>query len=302
MKPFSFPSGDDGFYSPQHRDHYLAVAEGGPGMLIIQATDVAGVKEAGGMWTPGSKKILGEIAAGLTRLGVVGIMQLACGDTDINALTTQEIVDKGSELAAATQVAGELGFAGVEYHFAHGFYLSRLLDGGENRRQDAYGGSIENRTRIVRDLLPEIRRQGGENFILGLRMGTEIPTLSEGLAAAKLLAAAGIDFLDISFGLDKPRTAPPASFPFEAITYAGWLVKQAVEVPVIGVFGLRSAAAVNQLLASDYADLAGVGRGFLADPLFARHVLQGETLAPCRDCPECAWFTDHRRCPARHWD
>jgi 2,4-dienoyl-CoA reductase-like NADH-dependent reductase (Old Yellow Enzyme family) len=259
------------------------------------------VLTASGQWTPGSQEVLATIAEKLHEQGSVALMQLACGadrETDIGVFSTEAVKAKQDEMLAAANKAYELGFDGVEYHCAHGFFLSRFLN-DLNTRTDEFGGSTQNKARIVTDIIPAIRQSTGEDFIVGVRMGAYLPTLEEGLAIAKTFEAAGIDFIDITFGFDVPEGPVPDDFPLSPVTYSGSLIKQAVRIPVIGVYGLRSQSDIELLLEREYADIAGAARAILADPHFAQHVLTGQAVNSCCACKDCFWFTDHTKCPAR---
>jgi 2,4-dienoyl-CoA reductase-like NADH-dependent reductase (Old Yellow Enzyme family) len=229
------------------------------------------------------------------------MIQLSWGgdrETDLNALSTDELLFKQKELRAAALKTGQLGFDGLEFHFGHGFLLCKLLDAEANRRTDLFGGNAKRRVSIVSDIIPELRAQNGDAFIFALRMGAYLPTLEAGQATARILEQSGIDLLNITFSMVAPAE-PPANFPLSGMVYGGHLIKQAVGIPVIGVGGLTTGAKVKTLLENDYADLAGVARGILADPNFSAKILEGLPVNECAGCKECLWFTDHAKCPAR---
>jgi 2,4-dienoyl-CoA reductase-like NADH-dependent reductase (Old Yellow Enzyme family) len=298
---FSFKGDDGDYFGSQHLAHYTQAAEGGAGIVYVQGTNALDVGGGNPQWTPGSRKTLGRIASVIHAHGALAMIQLSWGgdrETDLNALTTDELRKKQSDLRAAAIAIGECGFDGVEFHFGHGFLLCKLFDKESNKREDCFGGSLENRVRVIEEIIPQIRAQNGEDFILAVRMGVGLPDLETGLETARRLEQIGIDVLNITHSMTPPPEAP-ADFPLSGMAYGGFLVKQAVSVPVIGVGKLRTREDVETLLAGGYADLAGVARGILADPAFPRKVLGGQDVYTCADCKECAWFTDHTKCPAR---
>jgi 2,4-dienoyl-CoA reductase-like NADH-dependent reductase (Old Yellow Enzyme family) len=299
MYTFSFHGDGNDFYGSQHIDHYTEAATGGTGLIILQATHVSGVLTETEQWTPGSKKALKVIADNARAQGATVLMQLACGDTDINELSTGDLLQKQREMLAAAITAAELGYHGVEYHFAHGFYLCKLLDAAENKRADTFGGSLENRMRILTDILPELRGKTEDNFIVGVRFGLFTPTKETGILAAKMFESAGVDFLDITFGMTIPEFTVSEDFPFSAITYCGYTIKQVVTIPVIGVNDINTGEQAQLLLERGYADIAGIGCGMLADLHFAEKILSGIPVNKCYGCARCKWFTDHTKCPAR---
>ncbi|GHS89781.1 NADH oxidase [Synergistales bacterium] len=300
---FSFKGDGEDYFGQQHITHYTEAAKGGTGLVILQGTNVSGVLTESEKWTPGCQNTLKTIAANAKSQGAVVMIQLACGGgdrtVDVNLPSTEEIQTRQQEMLKAALNAHALGFDGVEYHFAHGFFLCKMLDAEQNRRNDIFGGNAENRARILTDIIPKIRSATGENFIIAVRMGAYIPTEELGVQAAKRFEAAGVDMLDITFGVEFPSHPVPKDFPFGPVTYSGALIKRTVNIPVIGVYGLRSEEQIKTLLEKGYADMAGVARGILADPHFAERVIKGEAVNSCLACKECFWFTDHTKCPAR---
>ncbi len=297
MVTFSF-HGDDGFfYGSQHIEHYTARAKGGTGLIILQGTSVFGSSNATEKWSEGNSKVLRKIAENCHEYGAAVMMQLSCGNEEINKLTLDEIRTMQRDMVQAAVTAFELGFDGAEFHFAHGYTLCKFLDAAYNRRTDAYGGSAERRAAILTEILPEIRKKTGERFMIGVRMGEYQPESGDGVAAAKIFESAGIDLLNISFGMKQPEGPVPKGFPLSAITFSGCRIRKEVRIPVIAVNGIRTAEQAKYLVEQDCVDLAGIGKAMLTDPDFANHVLSGEHVNPCHGCKDCRWFTDHLECP-----
>jgi 2,4-dienoyl-CoA reductase-like NADH-dependent reductase (Old Yellow Enzyme family) len=98
----------------------------------------------------------------------------------------------------------------------------------------------------------------------------------------------------------QPPTHPvPEGFICSPITYSGCIIKRGVDIPVIAVNEIRTEEQVRFLIENDYVDLVAVGRGMLADPEFANHVINSEPVITCSACKGCFWFTDDTLCPAR---
>lgn len=302
MVTFSFRGDGGHYYGRQHVAHYTARAAGGAGLIIVQATRVVGAVAGTGMWTDGSLAALREIAANCHANGAAVMMQLSCGDTDINALTAADIAAMQADMRQAALTACSLGFDGAEYHFAHGFTLCKFLDAAHNLRTDRFNGDAASRTRILTELLPAIRAGVGENFIIGVRLGEYLPTARDGAQIARTFVAAGVDLLHVSFAMRPPGHAVPAGFPCSPMTWSACRIKPEVAGPVIAVNEIRTADQVRYLIENDLVDFAAVGRGMLADPAFARHVIAGEAVNRCRGCGDgggrCLWFVDHTKCPA----
>lgn len=296
---FSFHGDNGSFYGREHVEHYTARAKGGAGLVIVQASFVFGAAASTERWTAADKAALRLIAENCHECGAVAMMQLACGHLESNVLSLEDIDAMQKDMVAAAETACSLGFDGAEFHFAHGFTLCRFLDAAHNTRTDRFGGSLENRMRILTDLLPEIRQKTHERFILGVRMGEYLPGESDGIEAARAFEKAGIDLINVSFGMETPKAPVPDGFPLSPVTLSGCRLKRAVGVPVIAVDGIKTASDARYLVENDLVDFAGIGRGMLADPQFANHVLSGEPVNVCRSCKRCLWFTDHTKCPAR---
>ncbi|MDR2486785.1 MAG: NADH:flavin oxidoreductase [Clostridiales Family XIII bacterium] len=298
---FSFRGDGEDYFGGQHLEHYRQMAEGGAGIVYVQGTDAQGWLSETGQWTPGSKRTLEKVTAAIHENGALAMIQLSWGGdtvTDLNAMTADALAAKQQELLSAALGIGELGFDGFEFHFGHTFLLCKTLDAEANQRTDRFGGSLENRMHVLTDILPEIRSKNGAGFILSVRMGAYLPDLENGRATARALEAAGIDVLNITMSMVPPKPAPEG-FPLSDMVYGGWLMKQAVTIPVIGVGGLTDRAKLDTLIEDGYADLAGVAHSILADPAFPRKVLAREPFYACAGCPECFWYTDHTKCPAR---
>ncbi|MCR3955603.1 MAG: hypothetical protein NUK57_04850, partial [Gudongella sp.] len=206
-----------------------------------------------------------------------------------------------SEYSQAAKRAQLAGFDGVEIHGAHGYLLTQFFSKKVNRRTDEYGGSFENRNRIARRIHDEIRDVTGEDFILGMRMGSNDDTIEESIERAKYLERVGYDYLHISTGFDNTQIEVeiPDDFPCNWIVYGGTLIKRNVGIPVIGVNKILTREQVDHLLENQLLDLVAIGRAQLADHDFIEHMIGDGEIVTCLECSPCKWFTDGTRCP-RH--
>ena len=298
MVTFSFHGDNGSYYGKQHIEHYTKRAKGGAGLIIVQATSVFGAVDSTGMWSTDDITALKQIASNCHEYGATIMMQLHCGNMDINELSAAEIHSMQTNMKQAAIRACEIGFNGVEYHFAHGFTLCKFLDASYNRRTDQYGGDAINRTRILTEILPEIQNNTHKNFIVSVRMGEYLPESKDGIEVAKTFEKASIDLLHISFGMQPPTLPVPEGFICSPMTYSGCKIKKEVNIPVIAVNEIRTEEQVRFLIENDYVDFAAIGRGMLADPEFANHVINSEPVNTCSACKRCFWFTDDTLCPA----
>lgn len=295
-------------YGNQHVEHYAARAKGGAGLIIMQATSAKGAVASTDLWSADNIAVLKQIVGKCHEYGAGIMLQLHNeygidqSSFDINQLSTDQIHNIQMELKQAAISACEIGFEGVEYHCVHGSALCRTIDASYNKRTDQYGGDVINRTRILTELLPEIRKNTHEKFIVGVRMGEYLPESQDGIEAAKTFEKAGFDLLDITFGMKRPEHAVPEDFKCSSVTYSGRKIKKEISIPVIAGNDIRSEEQVRFLIENDYVDFVAIGRGMLADPEFANHAMKGEPINKCLGCggssDKCKWFSDHTLCPA----
>ena len=122
-------------------------------------------------------------------------------ETGARGLTTAEVEQLVEDFVAAAVRCEQAGFEGVEIHGAHGYILAQFMSPEINRREDRYGGSVENRMRIVREIIAGVRARCGADFQLGLRISPERfgLKLAEMIEIARAILADGkIDYLDMS--------------------------------------------------------------------------------------------------------
>lgn len=193
---------------------------------------------------------------------------------ELSRTELQGVINRFSD---AAQRAAEAGFDAVEIHGAHGFLLSQFLSPLTNNRNDEYGGPLENRVRLAVEVIHEIRDRLGSNYPLLYRLGAEdqLPnglTLKEGIQAAKIIAEAGIDVIDVSGGLrgsQSSKITGPGYFVPQAAA-----VKKAAKVPVIGVGGIKTTQEADAIIQSRKVDLVAVGRAILRDPKWAFNAIK----------------------------
>jgi 2,4-dienoyl-CoA reductase-like NADH-dependent reductase (Old Yellow Enzyme family) len=181
----------------------------------------------------------------------------------------------------AALLAKEAGFDGIELHAANGYLLDQFLTEYTNQRQDQYGGTVENRFRLIGELIAEIRQGVGENFLIGLRLSEgKVNHLSyrfpEGSAMAKAIlgevARTKIDYVHIA--AEGGKWARECLYP-DGSSYSG-LARQITGLPVIANGGLHDLNVSRQLLQEGHADLVALGRAALADPNWPTRIRSGE--------------------------
>lgn len=190
-----------------------------------------------------------------------------------------EIREIVSAFAQAAARAKRAGFDGVEIHSAHGYLLDQFYSPLTNHRGDEYGGSLENRLRIHREVLAAVREAVGADFPVALRLGAcdymdGGATAEDGARAAVLLERAGLDLLDVSGGFCgyvNPNCREQGYF--RELTEA---MKREVSLPVVLTGGVVDPAAAERLLEEGAADLIGVGRAILKDSHWAKRAIEAQ--------------------------
>ncbi|BEQ14623.1 NADH oxidase [Desulfoferula mesophila] len=216
------------------------------------------------------------------------------------ALREEEILQVAQDFATAAGRAREAGFDAVQVHAAHAYLLAQFLSPHANRREDRWGGSLENRLRLHLEVLSAIRTQVGPEFPVMFKLGVAdgFPgglSLEDGLRAAQLLALAGCDCLEISQGL-RGESYAQSEFrtkvdrPGNEAYFRAWAaeVKKRVAVPVAAVGGVRTPEMAEEILARGDADLVALSRPLISEPgLPARWQKGDRRRARCVSCNKC---------------
>src|SRR3954469_7427164 len=215
------------------------------------------------------------------------------------AVTLGEI---GEIVAGDAQVAAncaEGGFDGIELQCSHSSIVRGFLSPATNRRTDRYGGSLENRARLMIEIVAAVRDAIGSGLALGVRIcGDELiehgTTIDDAVEVARLVEATGhVDYINTSIGV-----ATASLFMIEASMhippgYAMFIpsaIRKAVELPVVGVGRFKDPLQAERALAEGHCDLIGVVRGQIADADFAAKARAGATdeIRLCLSCnQEC---------------
>jgi 2,4-dienoyl-CoA reductase (NADPH2) len=208
----------------------------------------------------------------------------------------QEVIQGYAQVAEYTKRGG---FDGVELQCSHSSIVRQFLSRNTNHRTDQYGGSLENRMRLLREIIAAIRMAVGRDYVISVRLcGDELIrdgiTIDETVAAARILEAdKQIDCINTSIG-----TATQTLYMIEASmrippNYAMFIpsaIRKAVRLPVIGVGRVKDPIQAERLLTEGHADLVGVVRAQIADPEFARKSRENrvDDIRLCLSCnQEC---------------
>ena len=212
-------------------------------------------------------------------------------------MTEEDILDVIDRFVFTAKIARDTGFTGVQFHSAHGYLLSEFLSPDINNRTDAWGGSIENRTRIHLEIIKRCRQEVGEDFPISVKLnsadfqkGGFSP--NESIKVAQMLENAGVDIIEISGGTyEQPKLIgveasinakrsekrKESTIAREAyfLEYAQD-IRKAVSIPLMVTGGFRTREGINDALQSNVCQIVGIGRPLCADPYCIKKMLSGE--------------------------
>ncbi len=317
----------DGRPTEQHAAYYEARAAGGTGLIITEEhsthpTDWPYEKLIHGFHRdviPGYRRITdavhrhrvpifaqinhngGQASSMYTRLPVWAPSPVAdpLFREVPKAVTQAEIEEIVAGYSVVAEHCAEGGFDGIELQCSHSSIVRGFLSPATNRRTDGYGGGLENRARLLREIVAAVRQVIGNRLALGVRLcGDELidggTTIDEAVDVARMVEADGqVDYINTSIGV-----ATATLFMIEASMhvppgYALFIpsaIRKAVELPVVGVGRFKDPLQAERALAEGHCDLVGVVRGQIADAEFAAKARAGasDDIRLCLSCnQEC---------------
>ncbi|SDX24111.1 2,4-dienoyl-CoA reductase (NADPH2) [Amycolatopsis xylanica] len=314
---------EDGHPSEQHAAYYAARAVGGAGLIITEEhsthpTDWPYEKLIHGFnpsVVPGYRRITeavhahgvpifaqlnhngGQASSMYSRLPVWAPSPVA--DPMFRevpkAVSQREIAEIVRGYAIVAEHCAQGGFDGIELQCSHSSIVRGFLSPATNIRTDDYGGSLENRSRLLIEIVEAVRAAIGPGLALGVRIcGDELidggTTIDEAVRIAQLVEATGkVDYINTSIGvatatlymIEASMHIPPG--------YAMFIpsaIRDKVRIPVVGVGRFKDPVQADRALAEGHCDLIGVVRGQIADPDFVRKARAGHAT-DIRTCLSC---------------
>ena len=280
--------------------YFEARAKGGCGFMVIASCQVVPAPQVPPGWfieaynrehIPAIRRIVDAAHRHDSRIVVQGVWMQAdpatgqasggaphtvLSDSQPRSMTVPEIKALVEAHIIAAQHAEEAGADGFEFPIGGGAGLQSFTSPLYNTRTDAYGGSLENRMRMVMEIIDGIRARCRPDFVLGLAVNADDTTLggeglSEGLAICKMLSDSGkVDWLRITARGQKPQMThyhyPSSYMPEGTHVYAAAEVKKVVNIPVVSGGRILSAAYGDQLIDEGKLDMIFVARSVIADP------------------------------------
>jgi 2,4-dienoyl-CoA reductase-like NADH-dependent reductase (Old Yellow Enzyme family)/thioredoxin reductase len=225
-------------------------------------------------------------------------------------LSWEEIQDIVRCFGRAALRVKKAGFDGVELHAAHGYLMMQFLSEISNHREDEYGGDFRQRTRFILEVIREVRQQVGADFPVSLRISAEEYVeggyrVDDTMDIVGLLAEAGIDMLNVSFGTQSTpggMVCPSIDCQPGFNVHLAARIKTVTSIPVIAVGRFTRLSQAEAVLARGEADLIAFGRQHLADPKFFWNTMEGreedsiECLACNQGCLDRLYRGESIRC------
>jgi 2,4-dienoyl-CoA reductase-like NADH-dependent reductase (Old Yellow Enzyme family) len=309
IPPMCQYSARDGMASDWHFVHYGSRAVGGAALMIIEATAVApeGRISAAdlGLWDDRQIEPLARIAHFAQQQGCAAAVQIAhagrkasvglgwqaqktvavgdggwtvvaptpvpfgAGYAEPRELDAAGIGDVIVRFAAAARRVREAGFQSVEIHAAHGYLLHQFLSPLSNRRTDAYGGSFENRTRLVREVVRAVRDEWPERLPLLIRLSATDWVdggwnVDETVELCRALKGLGVDLVDVSSSGLVPTANPPSGPGFQTGFAARVRHEAGIATATVGMITAPEQA--DHIIRSGQADMVLLGREILRNP------------------------------------
>lgn len=321
---------EDGSVTERLTAYYGERAKSGPGLIIVEITCIDSPVGRGldrqiniddDKFIPG----LARLAQAIKQPGVKAAIQLHHAGRQTSSrvtgfkpvapspipgrdgeipqeLTVDEIKRLVECFAQGARRAREAGFDGVEIHGAHGYLVSQFLSPLSNKREDEYGGTVENRARFLVEIIKAIRSKVGRDFPVWCRLSAvEMNieggiTLDETKVVARMAQEASADAIHVSAHSAGITRRPPMAQPPGALIEYAEGVKKAVSVPVIAV-GRITPELGEEVLRQGKADFIAIGRQFLADAHVAEKIAAGrlDDITPCLRCFFCLDSVGRRR-------
>lgn len=217
------------------------------------------------------------------------------------AMTLEDIARVREDFVAAATRARDAGFEWLELHFAHGYLGQSFFSSHSNRREDAYGGSLENRSRFLLETLAAVRKVWPEHLPLTARFGVieydgrDEQTLAESIELAKGFRREGLDLLNVSVGFSTPDANIPWAPAF--LAPVAERVRREAGIPVAAAWGIDTPELAQQTIEAGQLDLVMVGRAHLADPHWPYHAARKlgiERSAWTLPAPYAHWLERYR--------
>jgi 2,4-dienoyl-CoA reductase-like NADH-dependent reductase (Old Yellow Enzyme family) len=303
------------------------------GLVIVEASTVRAdgriLSGSLGLWEDGQVAGMARLADTIKKLGAAAVVQISHAgarcfpdggamqgaspsgfafrpDVAPLSMSPAQIDQMAADFADAAGRAAEAGFDGVEIHGAHYYLISQFLSPLTNQRHDRYGGDARARATFALEVVRSVREKLGESYPILFRLNASEnvdggQTPADALVVGKLLAAEGVDALDVSLiansswkEIDDQRFLVASSAlskkqPAGANVPPAAAVKEATGLPVIAVGKLAEGDLAGESVRDLPIDIVAIGRQMIADPATAGKILAGraDEIMRCDECMTC---------------
>jgi 2,4-dienoyl-CoA reductase-like NADH-dependent reductase (Old Yellow Enzyme family) len=224
------------------------------------------------------------------------------GSLVARAMSVEEIRETVDDFVQACRRVKESGFDAVQMHGGHGFLISSFISPYMNKRADRYGGSIENRARFITEIVEQAREFVGTTYPVMIKMNCDdfVPgglTADEAARMAQVIVEAGISCIEVTGGLPESKdlvrslkSKPLRNWMLGEACFRnlGLAIKEAVEVPVILVGGMRTPSIMEKIIEDGAADFISMSRPLIREPALISRWRSGDlSRARCISCGQC---------------
>ncbi|MCL4738750.1 MAG: NADH:flavin oxidoreductase [Sinobacteraceae bacterium] len=308
--------GDDGYVNEAISDRYVRYAQGGVGLIVVEAMAIHG-SNAGPLLRISDDKFVPGLKAMTQRIHdtsdskvvpqIIHFLKISRSGwrQTVEMLSTEDIDRIVEQFGHAAARAREAGFDGIELHNAHAYTLASFVS-PINARTDAYSGTtLESRLHMIGRVMESVRRHVGHDFPVGIRyLADEFIRGGYTVEDAKLIglrmARLGADYLSLSVGgkfedavhtpgqvlhgysgYSGERCMPGAEFPEAlhaplAAEVRRYLRARGIEIPIVAAGKLGNPVVAERAIVEGQADLVGIARGLLADPDWVNKLRAGQ--------------------------
>jgi len=321
MSPMCQYSSNEGFVNDWHFVHYGTRAVGGAGLILLEATAIAPEGRITpfdlGLWNDEQIAGLKRITSFIHEHGSVAGIQIAHAgrkashdspanggkqlspeeggwqtiapsaipfdpsETAPHSLDKSEIKTLIEQFTATASRANQAGFNVLEIHAAHGYLIHQFLSPLSNSRTDEYGGSFENRIRLLLEIVDAVKTVWPKNLPIFVRLSATDWTdggwnLDETVELSRILHEKGIDLIDCSSGGNIPTAKIPVG-PGYQVHFSEEIKKTGIMTAAVGLITITEQ--INEILDSEKADLVLLARELLRNPYFPLHAGTADKLS-----------------------
>jgi 2,4-dienoyl-CoA reductase (NADPH2) len=316
-------AGSDGSVTDELINFYVERAKGGVGLITVGGAypELRGKTHPGMLGIHSDSLINGyrRLTDSIKRFGSRAVLQILHGGryarSDVSGfqpiapssipsrltgetpreLSREEIREVERVYGEAAYRAYRSGFDGVEILAGTGYLISEFLSPVSNRRIDEYGGELENRMRLLVEVVGEVKRRVPGGFIVGCRISAEEymdggNTINEARIIAKRLEELDISYVSVIAGWhESQRPLITREVPQGGFVYLAYEIKKTIGIPVAACIRIKNPILADKIIGDGRADMVSMGRALIADPELPRKAFEGRIseIRPCITCMHC---------------